>query len=279
MLDGSQSSDPDGHMPLTYEWTQSTGMPVTLSNANSATPTFTAPPVTSTQTLNFNLKVTDNLGAVSVQQATVGIQVAPPVCSPYHDNPARILQDFPILTVNYNGKGTVRANLPKVQATLTQYLADGQAANPAISAATATVNILDFGTGPVPSVSGAPITEMVPHSATFGSNGFQVGTSNGPATGFWDDAPLSTNRWFRIRVNLSYVGANTSYLECSTGAFTFRLPSQPQTGIMFPRTRPLEIFDGKTGTITSIPIETNNLILRMDRGRLTGAGAAEARPQ
>jgi hypothetical protein len=41
-LDATASSDPDGD-PLTFQWTQISGLPVTLNNANTATPTFTAP--------------------------------------------------------------------------------------------------------------------------------------------------------------------------------------------------------------------------------------------
>jgi hypothetical protein len=41
-LDGAASRDPNG-LPLTYQWTQVGGTPVTLSGATTANPTFTAP--------------------------------------------------------------------------------------------------------------------------------------------------------------------------------------------------------------------------------------------
>lgn len=59
-LDGSGSSDPDNHLPLNYAWTQTGGPAVTLSGANTANPTFTAP--SSKATLTFSLIVTDSLG-------------------------------------------------------------------------------------------------------------------------------------------------------------------------------------------------------------------------
>jgi predicted outer membrane repeat protein len=62
-LDGSASSDPDGHTPLTYAWAQASGTPVTLSNSSSAQPSFTAPVVTGT--LSFTLIVTDSQGLAS----------------------------------------------------------------------------------------------------------------------------------------------------------------------------------------------------------------------
>jgi hypothetical protein len=59
-LDGSGSSDPDGHTPLTYGWTQTGGPAVTLSSATAVSPTFTAPG--SPTVLTFSLTVTDSFG-------------------------------------------------------------------------------------------------------------------------------------------------------------------------------------------------------------------------
>ena len=57
-LDGSASSDPNGD-PLSYAWIQTGGPAVTLSGANSASPNFTAPTVTSNTPLAFQLVVND----------------------------------------------------------------------------------------------------------------------------------------------------------------------------------------------------------------------------
>ena len=58
-LDGSDSYDPDGHS-LTYSWKQLEGPDVSLSNRNSAKPTFTAPyDLDSDENLVFELKVSD----------------------------------------------------------------------------------------------------------------------------------------------------------------------------------------------------------------------------
>jgi hypothetical protein len=61
-LTGSASSDPNGQ-PLTFGWTQTNGMPVTLTSATAISPTFTAPAIT--DTLVFQLVVTDSLGLAS----------------------------------------------------------------------------------------------------------------------------------------------------------------------------------------------------------------------
>jgi hypothetical protein len=61
-LDGSASSDADG-LPLTYSWTQTGGDAVTLTGADSARPTFTAPAATEVTMLEFQLTVSD--GAAS----------------------------------------------------------------------------------------------------------------------------------------------------------------------------------------------------------------------
>jgi uncharacterized repeat protein (TIGR01451 family) len=59
-LDGSGSNDPDGHLPLTYGWTQTGGPAVTLSNPAAVAPTFSAP--SNSAVLTFTLAVTDSLG-------------------------------------------------------------------------------------------------------------------------------------------------------------------------------------------------------------------------
>ena len=68
-LDGSGSSDPEGHT-IAYAWTQVDGAgdpvhrspTVTLSSATAQKPTFAAP-ATGPVTLHFKLVVTDQFGA------------------------------------------------------------------------------------------------------------------------------------------------------------------------------------------------------------------------
>ncbi|CAA0099407.1 Chitinase A [BD1-7 clade bacterium] len=57
-LDGSRSSDPDQD-PLTYQWQQTSGPTVTLSNADSANPSFSVNAVDTAETLRFTLTVSD----------------------------------------------------------------------------------------------------------------------------------------------------------------------------------------------------------------------------
>lgn len=70
-LDGSGSSDPMGTLTA-YQWTQTQGPTVALSDTHSTKPTFVAPSVTGAQDLVFSLLVTDNLGymATAVTQVT-----------------------------------------------------------------------------------------------------------------------------------------------------------------------------------------------------------------
>lgn len=61
-LNGNGSSDPDGD-PLAFSWIQISGPSVTLTDATTATPTFTAPSVNSCgTTLKFRLNVYDGYG-------------------------------------------------------------------------------------------------------------------------------------------------------------------------------------------------------------------------
>ena len=74
------ATDPNGPagLPHTYSWTQSSGPSVTLTAANTLTPTFTAPqpsPGQGAQTFTFKLTVTNNLQLSS--SATTKVTVRP----------------------------------------------------------------------------------------------------------------------------------------------------------------------------------------------------------
>ena len=62
--------DPDGGKIASYQWVQTAGPAVTLTGANTATPTFTAPPVKTDTTLTFKLTVTDSDGGASNSAST-----------------------------------------------------------------------------------------------------------------------------------------------------------------------------------------------------------------
>jgi hypothetical protein len=70
-LVGAGSFSPGGTI-VSYSWTQTSGTPVSLTGANTATPTFTAPTVATS--LVFSLTVTDSNGAVS-SPSTVTVTV------------------------------------------------------------------------------------------------------------------------------------------------------------------------------------------------------------
>ena len=73
-LDGSGTSDPDGQI-VRYRWTQLSGKRVSIRNADTARAYFTAPRVRrgTTRTLEFELEVTDDLGATAVDQVTISV--------------------------------------------------------------------------------------------------------------------------------------------------------------------------------------------------------------
>jgi hypothetical protein len=74
-LDGTGSYDPSGGVIVGYSWVQTAGIPITLTGAATATPTFIAPAVTADTIVSFSLVVTNNNGATSTNPATVYITV------------------------------------------------------------------------------------------------------------------------------------------------------------------------------------------------------------
>ena len=74
ILDGAGSTDPDGKITL-YSWTQTSGPAVALTNATAVQANFNAPRSAVTQTLVFQLTVTDNNSAS--RSRSVNITVRP----------------------------------------------------------------------------------------------------------------------------------------------------------------------------------------------------------
>jgi hypothetical protein len=75
-LDGSGSSDPNGD-PLTYQWTQVSGIPVTLSDSTAVNPSFTSPVgLTQDEVLGFQLIVDDGQLSSAPDTVTVTVQSA-----------------------------------------------------------------------------------------------------------------------------------------------------------------------------------------------------------
>ncbi|MGN6821195.1 MAG: PKD domain-containing protein, partial [Candidatus Nitrosocosmicus sp.] len=72
-LDGSKSFDPNKNK-LTYQWTQTSGPSVTLSDSSSANPTFTSPTVNSQAILKFQLVVNNGVDNSKPSSVTVTVQ-------------------------------------------------------------------------------------------------------------------------------------------------------------------------------------------------------------
>ena len=84
-LSGS-GSDPDAGDTLSYAWTQTGSQVGTLTDANAATATFTAPPaVTQATTLTFTLRVTD--AGDLFQEDTVTVTVNPVLTAQFENAP------------------------------------------------------------------------------------------------------------------------------------------------------------------------------------------------
>lgn len=78
-LDGSSSSHEDTSVTITaYSWIQLSGSAVTLNNADTATPSFTAPNVAVTEELNFQLTVSYSNGDQASDTVRITVIVTPP---------------------------------------------------------------------------------------------------------------------------------------------------------------------------------------------------------
>lgn len=98
-------SDEDGGI-VTYKWVQVSGTTVTLTGANTATPSFTAPTVASNESSNlleFRLTVTDATGTTATDSVTVAVTIAnkPPVANAGAD--LEVSED---VTVRLSGSAT-----------------------------------------------------------------------------------------------------------------------------------------------------------------------------
>jgi hypothetical protein len=80
-LDASGSSDPDQSDTLSYSWTETSSSGVSLSGAETAAPTFTAPDVSSATTLVFEVEANDGT-ASDTDTVEVTVQPAEPTNTP-----------------------------------------------------------------------------------------------------------------------------------------------------------------------------------------------------
>ncbi len=76
-LDGSGSSDPDGHI-VSHEWIQTGGALVPLNGADTETPWFTAPDVDADRILVFRFLVTDDDGLDARDAVVITVRHIPP---------------------------------------------------------------------------------------------------------------------------------------------------------------------------------------------------------
>ena len=78
-LNGTSSYDPDND-PFGYQWVQVSGPSVTLQNATSATPSFTAPQVGTTTMLAFRLTTSDGQLLSDPDDVVITVINGPPLC-------------------------------------------------------------------------------------------------------------------------------------------------------------------------------------------------------
>ena len=86
-LSGIASEDSDGNI-VSYQWIQMGGSTVVLNDPGLVSVTFTTPVDSGGETLNFELVVTDNLGATGSDSIVISVDsVNPPSAGTYIENP------------------------------------------------------------------------------------------------------------------------------------------------------------------------------------------------
>ncbi|MBI5375773.1 MAG: hypothetical protein HZA77_10070 [Candidatus Schekmanbacteria bacterium] len=101
-LDGTNSSDAGGSI-ASYLWTQTGGTTVTLSDATSSQSSFTAPSVSSEETLTFELTVTDNEGLSGTDSVNIHVS---DTCSYALSSPSQLF-------TSSGGTGTISITAPE----------------------------------------------------------------------------------------------------------------------------------------------------------------------
>ncbi len=142
-LNGSGSSDSDNSI-ASYQWTQTAGTPVTLSNAAVANPTLTAPAgITTGTTLTFQLRVADNGGLSATDTCIVNVTpVAPANRTPTADaGPDQtVVENTPVALVGSNSNdpdGTIATYAWRQTAGTNVTLSNAAAASPTFTVPTA----------------------------------------------------------------------------------------------------------------------------------------------
>lgn len=112
-LDGSKSSDPEGS-ELKYEWTQTAGTSVQISNGKTATASAMIPEVAAETQYTFSLKVTDKEGLSATDTVVVTNKVPSG-----NDAPTAVLPST--TNVNENAQFTVTVNAQDANGDPLQY--------------------------------------------------------------------------------------------------------------------------------------------------------------
>jgi OmpA family/PKD domain len=154
-LDGSASYDPDND-PITFQWTQDSGPQVTLSNATTAKPSFTA---AAGQTYTFRLVVKDDQGGQGQARVRISTRSADRAQVLFFlADPKQIIAGQPVTlswktqnadTVNITGIGNVAVNgstTVSPRQTTTYTLTARNSVNEETT--TVTVQVLGLPTGP-----------------------------------------------------------------------------------------------------------------------------------
>ena len=262
-LDGTASSDPDDHTPLSYRWAQTGGPAITFDNSASDQPTFTAPAAPAVITLTLTVTDTYDLASAPDTIVITVTDTAITGLAAASNSPTTLTHATAFTATQTAGTNVTYAwsygdGQTGTGATITHTYA-------AVGSYTAVVTATN-GTSTVTATTSVSITNLAPVADAGTDQSVNTGalvTLNGAASADPDGHTPLTYGWSQTG------GAAVTLSSATAGQPTFTAPASP-TVLTFT----LTVTDS-TGLADSTP---DSVVITVTDAAITGLSAANSSP-